>query len=428
MQEKLRKDIEAIIASDLYRKAAAFIEKDAAHTLDQQLELVKIPAFSRHEQAKSARFREMAEAEGYEMLTDEVHNTYTVIRGTDPDAPTVFISAHLDTVFPLDTPLEPRFEGTRIVCPGICDDTRGCAEILSLMRTFKRCGIHPKGTLIIGANVGEEGLGDLYGMRHFFSQHADSVDACFSLDGAGKGLIYGATGSIRYKVIFRGPGGHSYGDYGLVNPIHAMGRAISYISELRTPELPKTTFSVGVVSGGTSVNSIAYECSMLIDMRSDENYTLKEIHDKIVDAVNKAVRDENERWTEERLWNKNMTGRTYDINARLSVEFIEVGNRPGGSQSLCSPFMSTVSQVYEVLGREKKYIDHLSTDINIPISLGIPSCSISCGGTSANNHSLDEWYDPTDAHIGVQDTLLVLLTLLGVEGICEPMLEKRKGE
>lgn len=420
MDEKIR----AIFDSELFQKAAAFLQEDAQHTIEQQLQLVEIPSFSNHEELRAKAFQQLMEAEGYASHRDEVNNVYTVIKGTG-NGPTIYISAHLDTVFPMETPLNVRWEGNRIYCPGISDDTRGCAEILSLLRAFRETGIQPVGDIIIGGNVGEEGLGNLRGMRHFFLKNGDHIDGFFSLDGAGSSYTYGGTGSIRYQVTFSGPGGHSYGDYGCVNPIHAMGCAIYRISELRTPELPKTTFNVGVVNGGTSVNSIAHTCSMLVDMRSDQQEPLLQLQEQILSCINQAVDEENEHWTEERKWNKNMFGRTYDTNARIQVNLELVGNRPGGEQDIDCPIVRIVDSAYRMTGYTPSPIAHSSTDSNIAFSLKIPACTISCGGASGNNHSLDEWWDTTDAYKGPQRTLLILLACAGINGVSEPLLSKR---
>ena len=222
----MEQTVRQIQQSTPYQKAAAFILEDCAKTLEQQLELVQIPAFSHQEERKARRVKEMMEEAGYTPEMDEVHNVFTTIKGTG-GGPTVLLTAHLDTVFPPETPLVPRWEGTRVYCPGIADDTRGCAEILNLLRTFRAAGLKPAGDIIIGANVGEEGLGDLKGMRCFFGKNPDLVDGYISLDGAGERYCYGAMGSYRYRVTFRGPGGHSNGDFGVVNPIHALGRAIA---------------------------------------------------------------------------------------------------------------------------------------------------------------------------------------------------------
>ena len=419
-------EIEKILESLVFQEATAFIEKDERNTIAQQLELVQIPAFSNHEERRARRFKELMEAEGYSAQMDEVNNVYTVIPGAG-SGPTLYVSAHLDTVFPLDTPLNPRLEKGVIHCPGISDDTRGLAEILALLRVFRKTGIQPVGTLILGGNVGEEGLGNLRGMRHFFQNHKDKIDGFFSIDGAGTGYTYGGTGSVRYKVTFRGPGGHSYGDFGCVNPVHAMGRAIALIGELRTPEIPKTTFNVGVVEGGTSVNAIAYECSMLVDMRSDEQAELDKLHQEILECIRQGTEQENQRWESERTWNRNLFGRTYDPSARITVEFEKVGDRPCGNQSQESPIVQTVVEAYQALGVDPPAVAHSSTDANIPLSLHIPAVTISGGGRSGNCHSLNEWFDTTDSFKGTQRILLAVLGCTGLRGISTPLLPKRLG-
>lgn len=419
--------IKAIQQSAPYQKAADFIVRDCEKTLEQQLELVQIPAFSNQEEKKARRLKEMMEAEGYEVEMDEVHNIFTTIKGSG-DGPTVLLTAHLDTVFPPETPLVPRWAGSRVYCPGIADDTRGCAEILDLLRAFRVAGLQPVGNIIIGADVGEEGLGDLKGMRHFFGKYPNLVDGYISLDGAGERYCFGAMGSYRYRVTFRGPGGHSNGDFGLVNPIHAMGRAIAYISEIRTTEEPKTTFNVGVVEGGTSVNAIAHECSMLVDLRSNGQSELQQLDEAFHMSVKKAVQDEDNRWVAERNWDPTSYGRHYDPNARIDVEIQQLGNRPAGKVPYGHPFVEILDKVYRAVGITPNEIPFGSMDANIPLSMGIPGVGLFGGGARGNGHSLDEWYDPTNAHLGMQRTLLLVLAMAGLKGVSEPLLPKRLGK
>ena len=407
------------------QEAFAFVKEDAEHTLEQQLKLVKIPSPSNHEEEKAKYFKELMEAEGCSAEIDDVWNVFTRIKGTG-EGPTVCITAHTDTVFPLDTPLEITEKDGRYTCPGIGDDTRGLAEILSILRTIKKCGLKPKGDIIIGSNVCEEGLGDLKGTRNFFKNHAKEVDGFISIDGIGSVVIYGGTGSLRYRVTFRGPGGHSYGSFGLVNPIFAMGRAINNISEIRTPLSPKTTFCVGVVEGGMSVNSIASECSMLVDLRSDGKNELDELNQKFQACIKKAVEDENNRWTEERKVKQGGMGWCFDRNARITVELELLGNRPVGNQPIDCPIVQAAADACNVMGTAPEYMPNGSTDANIPISLGIPAISVNGGGKSAGMHSTKEWFEPKDSYIGVQRNLLTLFALTGLDGASEPMLAKRK--
>ena len=419
----MKETIKAIHESEAMKKAFAFFEQDDAHTLDQLLELVQISAFSNDEKERALHFQKMIEAEGYKTHMDDVWNVYTTIPGTG-DGPTVYISAHIDTVFPPDTPLEIKRDGNKIAVPGIGDDTRGLAEILSMLRAIREAGLRPKGDIIIGGNVGEEGLGNLRGMRHFFKENADKVDGFLSLDGVACLICYGGTGSYRYKVTFKGPGGHSNGAFGLVNPIHAMGRAISYISEMRTPPDPKTTFCVGVIEGGTSVNSIAYECSMLMDMRSNGKAELDVLDGQFKACVQKAVEDENNRWVEERTWAASGFG-GFDTEARITVDLELLGDRPVGNQPEDCEIVRVIGSAYSAYGVTPALMSHGSTDANIAISMGIPGVCIAGGGKTGGTHSVDEWYDPTDGYKGPQRNLLALFALTGLDGVSEPLLSKR---
>ncbi len=417
----MKETIGRLYNSQKIKDAFEFIKNDDANTLSQTLELVKIPAFSNEEKERSLHFQQLMENEGYEAIRDEVDNVYTKIKGTG-SGPTVYITAHLDTVFPPDTPLTERREGERIFVPGISDDTRCLAEILSVMRAIKAADLKPAGDIIIGANVGEEGLGNLRGMRNFFKYNADSIDGFITVDGAGEGICIGAVGSIRYKVTFSGPGGHSNGAFGLVNPIHAMGRAISYISDIKTPQNPRTTFCVGVVEGGTSVNSIAGSCSMLMDLRSVSQQELLKLDSAFRECIKKAVTDENDRWEEER----NSPFAHFDTSARIEVSIEEIGNRPAGMQTEDDTIVKIARQAYSAVGVTVPFLGAASTDANIPISLGIPALAISGGGKSGNAHNVDEWFDPTDAYLGVQRILLLLFALVGLDGVSDALLPVRK--
>jgi len=419
----MKDSIKALYDSPAMQKAFAFLKEDDAHTLEQQLELVVIPAFSLYEEQRALHFQQLIEAEGFEAHMDEVCNVYTTIPGTG-GGPTVYISAHLDTVFPPETPLDIKYDGPKINVPGIVDDTRGLADILTLLRAIREAGLKPVGDIIIGGNVGEEGLGNLYGMRNFFKHNADKVDGFMSVDGAGTNIYYGGTGSYRYKVTFKGPGGHSNGAYGLVNPIHALGRAIAYISELRAPKFPKTTHCVGVIEGGTSVNSIAYECSLLMDMRSNGKAALDAVDAEFMACIQKAVDDENARWVEERKYPE-MGLSTFDVDARITADLDKRGDRPVGEQPVDCDIVQIIAAAYTQNGDKPSYRDYGSTDANIAISLGIPGVALARGGKSGNSHSILEWFDPTDAYKGPQRQLVALFALVGLDGVSAPLLPVR---
>ncbi len=411
------------------QKGMKFIEDDAQNTFDQILELVQIPAFSRHEEKKADRFQEMVETEGYKTVRDEVNNVYTIIEGSDPKAPTLYVSAHLDTVFPLDTPLNIRQEGNRYYCPGIGDDTAHLGDVLCLLRAFRESGVKPRGSVILGGNVGEEGLGDLYGMKNFFKNNADKVDGFLSIDGSGEGVCEAGTGSHRYKVSFRGPGGHSNGDFGMPNPIHALGRAISKFADMPAVPDPWTTFSIGVIDGGTSINSIAMECSMLVDMRSNGKQELDDLDFEFQRLMRAAVDEENARWKRDRkllATNPHLGYQDREPADRLVEMTIEqVGDRPVGNQTPDAEICRIAEACYESVGRKISFTGAGSTDANIPLSLGIPAMAICGSGKEGNGHNVNEWFEFTDFGVGIGKIFLMILGMVGVEGETDPLLTRR---
>jgi acetylornithine deacetylase/succinyl-diaminopimelate desuccinylase-like protein len=305
-------------------------------------------------------------------------------------------SAHLDTVFPEGTDVRTTRRGRVIRGPGIADDCRGLAVLLAVIRTLSEASLQTPGSVTFVATVGEEGLGDLRGVKHLFTRElAGRVDQFVSIDGAGLGFTTTAVGSRRYRVAFKGPGGHSYGAFGAANPIHALGRAIGRIAELQVPALPKTTFNVGRVGGGTSVNSIAFEAWMEVDLRSSDRAALTALDAGFHKAVDLALTEENERWGH---------------RGRLTVEKSLVGDRPGGRVPNETPIVRAATSVTRVLGLPVR-LEEGSTDSNIPISLGIPAVTIGGGGAAQGTHSLEESFDSTDSWQGTARALLLVLAL-----------------
>src|SRR6185503_17798413 len=237
--------------------------------------------------------------------------------------PTVVLAGHLDTVFPEGTDVTIKHRGDTLYAPGIGDDDRGLATVLAVARAFERANVQTPGTIYFVGDVGEEGPGNLRGMRYLFGQELKGkVDYFISVDDAGLGIASRAVGSNRYKVTYKGPGGHSYGAFGIPNPIHALGRAIAGISNIQVPAKPKTTFNVGVISGGTSVNSIPFEASMDVDMRSEDAKSLAAVNAKMMSIFKQALVAENARWTGPRA-----------AKAKLTMTIDTIGIRPTGAQS-----------------------------------------------------------------------------------------------
>jgi len=264
-----------------------------------------------------------------------------------------------------------------------------------VVRAPKAENIQTPGSITFVGNVGEEGLGDLRGVKYLFNEGLKGqVDRFVSIDGTGLGITHISVGSLRYRVTFKGPGGHSYGAFGLVNPIHALGRAMAAIGDFQVPNEPKTTFNVGRIGGGTSVNSIPFEAWMEVDMRSADQASLTSLDAKFHKAVDDAVAAENARW-----------------NSRaLTVDKQAVGNRPAGRAAATSAIVQAAASVTKALGFPVT-MDEGSTDANYPQSLGIPAITIDGGGRGTGAHALDEAFDSTDSWKGTQRALLLTIAL-----------------
>lgn len=392
------------------QKALSFLQEDDERTLGETLEMCQIPAPSYQEEKKAEYvLGKMQEAGLEDVHIDEVGNVLGVRKGNG-NGPRIVLAGHTDTVFPMETDLTLKQDGNRYSCPGIGDDTRAVAELLSIARAMNAVGIRGEGDIVFCANVCEEGLGDLRGTKHVFGVDGSArhpFDGFISIDDKNtSGIIYQAVGSERYLVTFHGTGGHSYTGFGIPSPIHAMGRAIAKISDFQVPSAPKTTFTVGVVNGGSSVNVIAEESSMLVDMRSLDANALAELSAKFHKAVEEAVEEENARW-----------GLGINDSDCITVTFEQKGKRPAGTQEKQCQIVQAANVANQVIGMETLYIGAASTDANIPISLGIPAITVGWGGKGGGEHTIHEWYEHTETWKGPQRDLLLLLALSGFEGI-----------
>lgn len=389
--------IDEIMKDEKIRKALDFLKDHNEDTVKVQVQICSIPAPPFKEKARASDYkRRFIELGLSDVHIDKEGNVIGIRRGKR-DGLKAMVCAHLDTVFPGGTDTRPKEKNGRIYAPGICDDCRGLAELLAVAEALNEAEISTVGDIIFCGDVGEEGLGDLRGVKYLMSEYKD-IGAFVTLDCMGpERIIYLATGSHRYEVTFKGTGGHSFAKFGIPNCIHAMGRAITKISEIEVPEDPKTTFNVGVVSGGTSVNSIANEAKMLIDMRSNDENELKKLEKKVMDAIEEAKDEENRRWNLD------------DIRSEVKL----IGDRPAAYQTSDSDIVKIACQATKALGMEPVLEHASSTDINYPLSMGIPSINLCCGGSGLGEHSLNEWFDPEDAYLGPQRVLLTLLMLSG---------------
>ena len=387
--------------ADLLKDPAVNAALDAAkasepRTVEDQIRFCEIPAPSFKEEARGRELQRVFQQLGLQNVTvDRAGNVLGHYPGAAP-RPHVVIAAHLDTVFPEGTNVKVKREGSVLHGPGIGDDCRGLAVLVAIVREMKNAKVQTPGSITFVANVGEEGLGDLRGVKELFNNTLkDQIDRFVSIDGTGVHVTNVAVGSHRYRVTFKGPGGHSFGAFGLANPMGAMGRAVARIQEIQVPRQPKTTFNVGRIGGGTSVNSIPSEGWMELDMRSSDPVSLAAVDANIQKAIDAAVAEENARW-----------GKPGTITVAKEL----VGDRPAGSTPESSPIVRSALAAATVLGFTAN-LGEGSTDSNIPMSLKVPSITIGGGGRGRDAHALTESFDTTDAWMGTQHALLLTVAL-----------------
>lgn len=399
-------------ASPLYKKLMADVRADDARALSELKTITEIPAPPFKEKARAEYFVSRLKALGLSDAHIDAEGNAVGIRKGTGNGPKLLVSAHLDTVFPEGTDVTVKSRDGKFYAPGIGDDTRGLAVLLSWLKVLNENKVRTVGDLVFVGNVGEEELGNLRGMKAVFRDRPD-IDGMVGIEpGTGDRVLAQGTGSHRYEVTFHGPGGHSFGAFGLPSAIHAMGRAISKISDVRTPADPKTTFTVGKVGGGTSVNAIAGDASMAIDIRSNGTPSLLETEKHIMDAIAAGVAEENKRWSPAK-------GREITFQTR------QIGDRPAGMTPTDSVIVQSAVRVIKANSKEPPTLRGGSTDANVPMALGIPAIIIGSGGKSGGSHSRDEWFDPTNAHEGAQWGLTTVLGLVGVEGVDAPLLPRR---
>lgn len=401
----------AIVANAKVAKAFDDIKADDARALDEQKRITEIPAPPYKERVRGEYLLKRFQELGFkDAAFDSEGNVIALRKGSGGGRPKLVVSAHQDTVFPEGTDVTVKEKDGAILAPGIGDDSRGLAALLSLVQALNGNQIATVGDIMFVATVGEEELGNLRGVKALFRDHKD-IDGFISIDGLGiSRVVNQGTGSHRYEMIFKGPGGHSFQEFGLPSATHALGRAIAKIADLQTPSEPRTTFTVGTVSGGTSVNAIAAEARMAVDMRSNSTEELLKLEARLLDLVKDAATEENKRWNTD----------------KITVEIKMIGDRPAGIVAEDSPIVQATQRAVTVLTRTPRVtFAGSSTDSNLAMSLGIPAVTIGGGGEGGNWHSRNEWYKPIDAYLGPQNALLTILTLTGVDGATQPLLKVR---
>ena len=406
--------VEQLMATPRIRQAFEFIDRSAARFTAEHIRICEIPAPPFGEEARGKyledRFLQLGLAEVHRDAIGNVIGFYTGLPEssavTGHDLPTVVISAHLDTVFAPGTDVTVRRVGSRLCAPGIGDDCAGLAALVALIEILNGDGPHPirpRRPLAFVATVGEEGEGDLRGVRHLFGEGrlAGKISEFISFDGAGvEWLTHQALGSRRYRIGLTGPGGHSWGDFGVVNPVHALGRVVSLLADYPAPVSPRTTFNVGRIEGGESVNVIPASATIDVDLRSASETELNRLEEFLLDAINRSIAAENSL--------RAASGRPLVANVRL------IGSRPSGEIPADAPLVTTAVEVARALGI-RTILNRNSTDSNIPLSLSIPAITIGAGGVSGDPHRLTEWYDPRGREQGYRRALLLTLALVGLD-------------
>lgn len=404
VSEQVRQKFDALVKDEKVQKALKFMVEDQDAVIDRQIELTLIPAPTYHEQKKAERMLEMFKEEGLsDCHIDEYGNCVGIRKGTG-GGKTTLVEGHMDTVFALDTELKIVREDGFIKCPGIVDDTRGCAAVLSTIRALNAAGIQTKGDIHFVGTVQEEGTGALKGMKYYVDHHPE-LEASISVDGPGyQEITYEATGIQTYEVNFNGIGGHACGMFGKVaNPLHAAARAIAKISEFRVPADPMTTFAVTNFHAGSfeAVHAIVPTAQIRFNFRSNSQEELEKLRDRIFAAIDEACKEETDRWGMDTI--------TYEVKHICDVN--------AGHQDSHASIVEGAMAAAEFLGcAEPKLGNGGSTNCNRALEAGLPAVCLGGGcDYDCQCHTLDEQFKVEDAFKGCQQTLLMTLLCAGTE-------------
>ena len=384
------------------RSALSWFSQNLAWINDQQVRITEIPAPPFQEAARASVVKTLLAASGLEVEIDKTGNVVGELAGAN-DQEIVMLTAHLDTVFPPGTDVRVRREGARVSAPGISDNGTGLAALVSIARAIHEAKIKPRRTILFVADVGEEGEGNLRGMRALVETYRSRLKAAIVLDGSGTDHVTTkALASRRLEVLITGPGGHSWSDFGMPNPINALVRGSIRFINTKVPASPRTTFNLGQIEGGTSVNSIPYDAKLKVDIRSESEDELGKLESALRESIAAGTRDEMESSRDR-------------SKGKLDWKIDVLGTRPGGELVANSPLLAALRAADNYVNNQSR-IERSSTDANIPLASGIDAISIGAGGTGGGAHSLQEWYEPIGREMGLKRALL---TLLGISGIAE---------
>ena len=377
-----------------------WIAKNANWVTDQQIRLTEIPAPEFNEARRGEFLKTLFEATGLQVRIDKTGNVIAERPGTDAKS-VILLVAHLDTVFPASADVRVKREANRLTAPGIADNGAGLAALAGLARTLSESQIRTAKTIVLAGDVGEEGEGNLRGVRALVDGYGSRLAAVIAIDGASiEHVTTQGIASQRVEVTITGSGGHSWSDFGAPNPITALARAIVKFSSINVPDDPRSSFNFGVIEGGTSVNSIPASAAVKVDLRSEQESQVKTMDAALRDAVDSGIKEE-------------MSAARVN-NDPLKASVRSLGSRPAGKLPDDSPLLETLRNVDAFLGNRSR-LERSSTDANIPLSLGIPAISIGGGGKGGGSHTLAEWYDATGRETGLKRLFLLTVALAGAQ-------------
>ncbi len=376
------------------------IDQSSGWVTEQQIRLTEIPAPEFSESRRGEALKEIFAASGLKVRIDKTGNVIGERAGSDASS-VILLVAHLDTVFPADTDVHVKRDGSRLVAPGISDNGAGLAALVGLARALSESRVRTKKTIVLAGDVGEEGEGNLRGIRALVDAYGSRLAAVIAVDGPSTDYITTqGIASRRFEVNVTGPGGHSWSDFGAPNPITAVSRGIVLFSSKRVPDDPRSSYNFGVIEGGTSINSIPAGVTVKVDLRSEDEGELGRLETSLRDAMQAGVREE--------------LAETDALSGALQLSVQSLGERPAGKLPADSPLLATIRSVDSYLGNRSR-LERSSTDANIPLSLGIPAVALGGGGKGGGSHTLDEWYDPSGRELGSKRLFLAAVALAGLQ-------------
>lgn len=419
-QEMLQVDNAVVDAVEQLSKIPAVADaleviiQEVPFAKEEQAQLCEIPAPTFKEDQRAQAMMEKLRAYGLsDIKRDAIGNVIARRPGTDPNGPVLALVAHMDTVFPEGTDCTVKRDGDRFSAPGIGDNASGLRALLQVLRAMTNANIETVGDVLFVADVQEEGAGDLNGSKAFVDEMP--LDGLIALDGSDPGRIQkGGTACRNWRFIVDGPGGHSWGTFGRTpSAVHAVARATAEIADFAVPADPKTSFNVGMITGGTGATSFAEHCEAEVDFRSNDGRELDPLEKRFFEAFERGVQKENERWG------------IVDDERKVKLSYVCTGSIPGGFASDQCPVIQAAGAAQKVLGIPLTNYGFATTDANPAFAKGIPATCLGSGGVGTGAHSLAESYLMKDIHLGPQLSLLTTLALVGVKGASAPMLAKK---